>query len=64
LPENVYRKQITSKDTKAKAREENHLKLLNIFVIINYNFRKIITYKVNNLVGKMTGKVYTDVILP
>ena len=48
---------------KAKARE-GHLKLLNVFVIIGYNWRKIITYDVPNNVGKMTTKMYTEVILP
>jgi hypothetical protein len=63
-PENVHRKKVTSKDTKAKAREEKHLKLLNVFVIIGYNYRKIVPYEVPNTVGKMTTKVYTEVILP
>jgi len=53
-----------AKDTKAKAREEKHLKLLNVFVVIGYNWRKIIIYKVLNRVGKMTTEVYTKVILP
>jgi hypothetical protein len=53
-----------SKDTKAKAREEDHLKLLNVFVIIGFNFRRLIPYKVPNEVGKMTTKVYTSHILP
>ena len=51
---NVHRKKVTSKDTKAKAREEKHLKLLNVFVAIGYNWRKVIPYKVPNNVGKMT----------
>jgi hypothetical protein len=33
-------------------------------VIIGYNWRKIIPYEVPNKVGKMTTKVYTEVILP
>ena len=36
-PSNVHRKKVTAKDTKAKAREEDHLKLLNIGVVIGYN---------------------------
>jgi hypothetical protein len=36
-PSNVHRKKVTAKDTKAKAREENHLKLLNVGVVIGYN---------------------------
>jgi hypothetical protein len=63
-PENVHRKKVTAKDTKAKAREKEHLKLLNVFVAIGYNWRKIIPYEVPNNVGKMTTKVYTTVILP
>jgi hypothetical protein len=55
---------VTSKDTKAKAREEEHLKLLNVFVVIGYNYRKILAYEVPNRVGKMTTKFYTEVILP
>jgi len=51
------------KDIKVKAREEEHLKLLNVFVVIGYNWRKIIPYEVPNKVGKMTIKVYTEVIL-
>jgi hypothetical protein len=61
---NVHCKKVTSKDTKAKAQEEEHLKLLNVFVIIGYNYQKLILYKVSNEVGKMTTKVYTEVILP
>lgn len=49
---------------KAKAREEEHLKLLNVFVIIGYNWRKVIPYEVPNTVGKITTEVYTGVILP
>ena len=63
-PENVHRKKLTSKDTKAKAREEEPLKLLNVFVVVGFNYRKIISYNVDNPVGKMTTKVYTEVILP
>jgi hypothetical protein len=63
-PCNVHRKKVTSKDTKAKAREEEHLKLLNVFVVIGFNWQKIILYKVPNSVGKMTTKVYTTMILP
>jgi hypothetical protein len=63
-PQNIHRKKVTSKDTKAKAREEEHLKLLNVFVVIGYNWRKIIPYEVPNSVGKMTTKVYTTVVLP
>jgi DDE superfamily endonuclease len=63
-PYNVHRKKITFKDTEAKAREAEHLKLLNIFVIIGFNYRRCIPYEVPNDVGKMTTKVYTSHILP
>ena len=63
-PCNVHRKKVTSKDTKLKAREEKHLKLLNVFVVIGYNYRKILTYEVPNDIGKMTTKCYTEHILP
>ena len=63
-PYNVHRKKVTSKDTKAKAKEEDHLKLLNVFVVMGYNYRRVIPYEVDNSVGKMTTKVYTTYILP
>jgi hypothetical protein len=64
-PQNVHRKKLTAKDTKAKAREDGHLKLINVFVIIGWNYRKVIPYKIpGNDNGKMTGKVYTEEILP
>jgi len=63
-PTNVHRKKVTSKDTKAKAREEEPLKLLNISVAIGYNWRKLVHYIVPNTVGKMTTKVYIEVVLP
>jgi hypothetical protein len=63
-PENVHRKKTISKDTKAKAREDEHLELLNVFVVIGWNYRKLVPYKVPNKVGKMTTKVYTEHILP
>ena len=63
-PWNVHRKKVTSKDTKAKAREDQPLKLLNVFVVIGYNYRRVIPYEVPNKVGKMTTKVYTEIILP
>ncbi|KAH7342929.1 hypothetical protein BKA65DRAFT_538110 [Rhexocercosporidium sp. MPI-PUGE-AT-0058] len=33
---NVYMKKVTSKDTKAKAREKEHLPLINVFMIIRH----------------------------
>ena len=62
---NVHLKKVTSKDTKAKAREEEALPLLNIFVIISKGYRRFIPYKVpSNKVGKISTKVYTQEILP
>ena len=62
---NVHLKKVTSKDTKAKAREEEALPLLNMFVIIGRNYRRFIPYKMpSNQVGKMSTKVYTTEILP
>ena len=61
-PYNIHRKKITSKDTKAKAREEGHLKLLNVFVIIGFNYKRLIPYEVDNNGGKMTTKVYISQI--
>jgi hypothetical protein len=61
---NIYKKKTISKDTKAKAREEEYLLLLNIFIVIGYNYKRIILYKVpSNSVGKITTKVYTQEIL-
>jgi hypothetical protein len=62
---NVYKKKVTTKDTKAKAQEEVYLKLLNVFVVIGYNYKKMIPYEIpGNSVGKITTKVYTQEILP
>jgi hypothetical protein len=63
-PANVHRKRVTSKDTKAKAREEKHLKLFNVHVVVLYNWRFYIRYTVGNSVGKMTTKCYIEQILP
>ena len=49
---------------KAKAREEEPIKLLNVFIVIRYNYRKIVPYEVPNIVGKMTTKVYLDTVEP
>ncbi|XTI88953.1 hypothetical protein V2W45_1469241 [Cenococcum geophilum] len=38
--ENVYYKYVTIKDKKEKVRKENHLKLLNVFIAIGYNYRR------------------------
>lgn len=64
VPKNVHRKKITSKDTKAKAQEEKHLKLLSVFVVIRFNYRKIIPYNAGNSVGKMNTDCYIKDLLP
>lgn len=61
-PYNVHRKKLTTKDTKAKARERDHLKLLNVFVVISMNYRKLIPYNCGNSKGKMTTKVYLETL--
>jgi transposase len=37
---------------------------LNIFVVISYNYKRIISYKITNLIGKITKKVYIEQVLP
>lgn len=39
-------KKVTTKDIKAKAREEEHLPLVNIFVVIGHNYKRMILYEV------------------
>ncbi len=61
---NIYKKKTTSKDTKAKAREEEHIPLLNVFVVIGHNYKRTILYEIlSNSVRKMTTKFYTQEIL-
>jgi hypothetical protein len=62
--QNVHRKKVSSKDVKAKARENEHLKLLNVYMVLGRDFRKIIPYEVPNGIGKMTTKAYIEQILP
>ena len=61
---NIKLKKKTSKDIKAKTREEGHKIIFSGFVVIGLDYRKIIPYKVPNGVGKMTTEVYTKHILP
>jgi len=63
-PYNIYYKKVTSKDIIAKACKEEHLKLFNIFIVIGYNYCKMVIYDIPNKVGKITTKVYTRRILP
>lgn len=47
-----------------KVREKAHLNLLNVFIVIEYNYKKMIFYKIfENSVKKMTMTVYTQEIL-
>jgi hypothetical protein len=62
-PYNVHRKEITLKDIKVKAKEEDYFKLLNVFVVIGLNYKRVILYKILNSVGKITTTVYTRFIL-
>ncbi|KAF8862050.1 hypothetical protein BDZ45DRAFT_671357 [Acephala macrosclerotiorum] len=59
---NAHRKKVTSKNTKTKAREKNAFKLINVFVIVEINYWRSIAYEVSNEVGKMTSKVYIDIL--
>ena len=63
-PQNVNRKSVTKKDEKAKAREDEQLELFNIFVVISYNWRASIPYRVPNTIRKMKTKVYLNTVLP
>jgi hypothetical protein len=63
-PQNVHKKKVSTKDVKAKAREDKHLKLLNVYVLVGYNYRKMIAYDAGNSNGKMNVKTYTTQILP
>ena len=47
-----------AKGTKAEGREEGHERLLNNFIVIWYNSKKIPTKEVPNEGGKMTAKVF------
>jgi hypothetical protein len=59
---NVHRKKMTAKDTKAKAREPDHLPLLNIFVVVGPDYRRFIPYDIGSPNGKMTTKVYLELL--
>jgi len=51
-----------SKEVKKKVREENHLKIISVFVIVRKNYRRAITYTVSNKVGKITREVYVQIL--
>ena len=65
LLQNIYRKKgVTKKDKKEKAREKKHFKLFNVFIIIGRTQKKFFLYKVDNQVGKINLKAYTEQVLP
>ena len=52
------------KNTKTKAKKEEHLSLINIFIIIRHDYKKIIPYEIpGNSVSKIITKIYTREIL-
>ena len=63
LLQNVYRKKGVTKKDKEKAREKKHLKLFNVFVVIGRTQKKFFLYKVDNQVGKISLKAYTEQVL-
>ena len=46
------------KEVKKKVQEENHLKIISVFVIIRKNYYYAIAYTVPNKVGKIIREVY------
>lgn len=56
------KKSVTLKEKKEKAREKGHIFLFNIFVIIGFNFKKIIRYQINNDVGKIETDTYLEIL--
>ena len=54
---------VICKNTKAKTRKEKPFKLLNVFVVTRHNYKKVISYKVDNSVDKINRKVYIKFIL-
>jgi len=50
------------KEVKKKVREENHLKIISVFVIVRKNYYRVITYTVPNKVGKITREVYIQIL--
>ncbi len=59
----VYRqKKVIAKNTKAKAREPDYLKLLSIFVVIGPDYKKMLPYNCSNSNGKINSKVYKQLL--
>lgn len=59
---NTHHKEMPSKEVKKKVREENHFKMISVFVIVRKNYRRAIAYTVPNKVGKMTAEVYVKIL--
>ena len=57
-PINIYYKKMPLKEVKKKVQEENHLKIISVFVIIRKNYYYAIAYTVPNKVGKIIREVY------
>jgi hypothetical protein len=58
-PHYVHKKKITSKDIKTKAKEEDTLKMIYIFVLVGYDYKKTIFYNIfSNKNKKMIEEVY------
>ena len=63
--QNVHRKKLTSKEVQAKAQEDGQLKLINVFFVIGYNYRKRIHYSIpTNENGKISSEIYINKIFP
>lgn len=62
---NIHKKKVTLKDIKAKVREDDHIPLLNVFVVIGHNYKRMIPYEIpSNSNGKITIEFYTQELLP
>lgn len=60
----VQLKEVTTKDEKAQARENEPELIFSVFVCVGKDFRVMIPYSVPNNVGKITEEVYCTQILP
>ena len=61
-PCNVHIKKVTTKDEKEKAKEDAHFETLNVFVVIGWNYKRMIPYKTPNSNGKITTTVYKELL--
>lgn len=53
MKQNVHRKKMIVKDTKAKARELDYFSLLNIFVVIGLNYWKMKSIVYNSILEEL-----------